>query len=158
MDPNELGLPKNIMSEIKLAEKRLAYKEILEVVKFFSEKMLKSLEGTHLLIVVSDENGYLLNTHGDEIIKSNMAQAGINPGIQFNEDDMGTNVVSLTLQQNHPIQLLGSNHYHTALHNNACYGVPFHYIDVDDLLGSYMYYDCLKTSKSIFFNHINYCS
>ena len=150
MNPNELGLPKNIMTEIKLVEKREGYKEILEVVKFFSEKMLKSLEGTHLLIVVSDENGYLLDTHGDEIIKSNMVQAGINPGIQFNEDDMGTNVVSLTLQQNHPIQLLGTNHYHTALHNNACYGVPFHYMDVDDLLGSICIMTALELQNPFF--------
>ena len=65
-----------------------------------------------------------------------MAQLGIKPGIQFSEDDMGTNVVSLTLKQNHPVQLIGTNHFHTFLHNSACYGVPFHYIDVNNLLGS----------------------
>ena len=136
MNPNEPRISKNIMSELELAEKKEDYKEILEVVKFFSKKIIKSLEGTPIFIVISDENGYLLDTIGDETIKSTMAQLGIKPGIQFSEDDMGTNVVSLTLKQNHPVQLIGTNHYHTFLHDSACYGVPFHYTDVNNLLGS----------------------
>lgn len=136
MKPNEPNLPKNIMSELKLEEKKESYKEILEVVKFFSEKMIKYLEDTPILIVISDENGYLLDMLGDETIKSTITQLGIKTGIQFSENDMGTNVVSLTLKQNHPLQLIGTNHFHTCLYNSACYGVPFHYMDVNNLLGS----------------------
>jgi len=136
MNPNEYRPPKNIMSTVQLAQKKETYREILEVVKFFSEKMIKSLEGTPILIVITDENGYLLETLGDETIKSTMALLGIKTGVQLSEDDMGTNVVSLTLKQNHPVQLIGANHFHTILHDSACYGVPFHYTDVNDLLGS----------------------
>ena len=136
MKPNELTMPKSIMSGVKLAEKKESYKEILDVVKFFSEKIIRSLEGTPILIVISDENGYLLDTLGDETIKSTIAQLGIKTGIQFREEDMGTNVVSLTLKQNHPLQLIGTNHFHEVLQNSACYGVPFHYTDVNSLLGS----------------------
>jgi len=136
MKPNELKSPPNIMSQLKLTEKKEDYKEILEVVKYFSKKILKSLEGTPILIVISDEKGYLLDTLGDETIKSTIAQLGIKTGIQFSEGEMGTNVVSLTLKQNHPIQLIGTNHFHKVLHNSACYGVPFHYTDVNNLLGS----------------------
>jgi len=142
MNPNESKSPKNIMSELKLTEKKETYKDILEVVKFFSEKIIKSLEGTPIIIVISDENGYLLDTLGDETIKSTMTKLGIRTGIQFSEDDMGTNVVSLTLKQNHPVQLIGTNHFHTFLHNSACYGVPFHYTDINNILGSI----CIMTS------------
>ena len=145
MNPNDTKRPQNSMSELKLAEKKKNYKEILEVVKFFSEKMIKALDGTPILIVISDENGYLLDTLGDETIKSTMAQLGIKTGIQFSEDDMGTNVVSLTLKQNHPVQLIGTNHYHTILHSSACYGVPFHYTDVNNLLGSI----CIMTAVTL---------
>lgn len=136
MDPNEPRMPKNIMSELELARKKEVYKEILDVVKFFSNKMIKSLEGTPILIVISDENGYLLETLGDEVMRATSVELGFKPGIQFSEDEMGTNVVSLTLEQDHPVQLIGSNHYHAFLHNSACYGVPFHYSDNDNLLGS----------------------
>lgn len=35
MDPNELRIPKEIMSGFKLENKKEAYEEILDVVKFF---------------------------------------------------------------------------------------------------------------------------
>lgn len=136
MDPNEIRIPKKIMSELELAEKKESYKEILEVVLFFSKKIITSLEGTPILIVISDDNGYLLETIGDETINAAFLKLGIKPGIKLSEEDMGTNVVSLTLKQKHPVQLIGTNHYHSFLHNSACYGVPFHYADDNNLLGS----------------------
>ncbi|MTK12235.1 MAG: EAL domain-containing protein [Clostridiaceae bacterium] len=145
MDPNELRIPKEIMSEFKLENKKEAYEEILDVVKFFSKKIIKSLDGTPILVVISDENGYLLDMVGDETIKSTMTQLGIRQGILFSENNMGTNVVSLTLKQNHPIQLVGANHFHTFLHNIACYGMPFHDTDINCILGSI----CIMTEVSL---------
>jgi len=136
IDPNEYQGPQNFMSELMLSEKKETYKEILEVVKFFSERIIKSLEGTPILIAISDENGYLLDTLGDETIKITMAQLGIKNGSQFIEKDVGTNVVSLTLQQNHPVQLVGTNHFQIFLQESACYGVPIHYTDDNKILGS----------------------
>lgn len=136
MDPNKPGMSQSIMSELELGRKKENYNEILEVVKFFSNKMIKSLEGTPLMITITDENGYLLDILGNEFMIKTMTQLGVKPGIQFCEEEMGTNVVSLTLKQNHPIQLIGSNHYHKCFHDSACYGVPFHYSDDGNLLGS----------------------
>jgi diguanylate cyclase (GGDEF)-like protein/PAS domain S-box-containing protein len=136
MNPNEPRMPKIIMTELELDEKKETYKEILEVVKFFGEKIVTSLKEASVFIVISDENGYFLDTIGDETIKFSMSQLGIIPGIQFNHDDIGTNVVSLTLQQNHQIQLIGKNHFHEFLHQSACYGMPFHYRDDNSLLGT----------------------
>ena len=150
MKSNEPKPPNNVMSELMLEEKKNDYKEILEVVNFFSEKILKSLEGTHILIVISDEKGYLLDTLGDETIKSAMDQLGIKPGIQFTQDDLGTNVVTLTLKQNHPVLLVGKNHFHEFLHSSACYGVPFHYTDVNNLLGSICIMTDIRLHNSFF--------
>ncbi|MBU3177212.1 EAL domain-containing protein [Clostridium estertheticum] len=136
MKPNEPKLHKKVMSELRLADKKEKYKRVLQTVKFFSDKIIESLEGTPLLIVISDENGYLLDILGDEAIRSTTTQLGIKTGVQFSENDMGTNVVSLTLKQNHPVQLIGTDHFYTFLHGYACYGVPFHYRDVNDLIGS----------------------
>lgn len=136
LDTNKPKVSPKIMMELELGRKKDIYKEILDVVRFFSNKMLKSLQGTPVLITITDENGYLLDILGDEAISATMSQFGIKPGIQFREEEMGTNVVSLTLKQNHPIQLIGSNHYYKCFYDSACYGVPFHYSDDDNLLGS----------------------
>jgi diguanylate cyclase (GGDEF)-like protein/PAS domain S-box-containing protein len=142
MDPNKMWTTKNSMTELELSSKREDYKEVIEVVRFFSEKIVKSLEGTPLLIAISDENGYLLDTLGDESIKSIMAKLGIEPGICFKNEDIGTNVVRLTLEQGEPVQLIGTNHFHTFLYNNACYGVPFNDKEMNNILGSV----CIMTS------------
>jgi len=136
MDPNEVSRPKNFLSEVEFEEKRKSYSEILSVVSFFSNKLLNSLKGTPILVVVSDANGYLLEIEGDETIKSTIEQFGIRLSSLFTQEDTGTNVISLSLQQKHPITLIGEQHYHTFLHDIACYGTAFHYTDDNNLLGS----------------------
>jgi len=136
LDPNKPEISQNIMSELDLGRKKDLYDEVLEVVKFFSNKVIKSLDGTPVIITITDDNGYLLDILGDGIMIKTMSQLGVKPGIQFREEEMGTNVVSLTLKQNHPIQVVGTNHYHNCFHDSACYGVPFHYSSDGNLLGS----------------------
>ena len=136
MDPNTIARPKIFLDEQALQTKRKSYSEILSVVSFFSHKLLDSLKGTPLLIVISDAEGYLLDMVGDEAIKSTVEEFGIKQGSLFTQEDTGTNVISLALQQRHPITLIGEQHYHTFLYNIACYGAAFHYTDEDNLLGS----------------------
>lgn len=136
MDPAVIPSPKRFMTDGELLRKRKSYNEILSVVSFFSQKLLDSLRGTPILIVISDANGYLLNMTGDETIKQMVEQFGIKEGSLFTQEDTGTNVISLSLQQRHPISLIGDDHYHHFLHEVACYGAAFHYTDEDNLLGS----------------------
>lgn len=136
MDPNKISRPKKFMSEQELHNKRAEYNEILSVVGYFSKKVLNSLIGTPILIVVSDSQGYLLDMVGDQTIKATVEELGIKLGSHFTQEDVGTNVISLGLQQRHPISLIGTNHYHKHLYEIACYGAAFHYTDEDNLLGT----------------------
>jgi diguanylate cyclase (GGDEF)-like protein/PAS domain S-box-containing protein len=136
MDPNVIASPKKFMTDQELNSKRKSYSEILSVVSYFSNKLLDSLKGTPLLIVISDSEGYLLDMVGDETIRSTVEQFGIKQGSLFTQEDTGTNVISLSLQQRHPISLIGENHFHNFLFGVACYGAAYHYTDEDNLLGS----------------------
>lgn len=136
MNPHEISSPKHYLNETEFENKRKSYNEILSVVSFFSNKLLHSLKGTPILVVVSDAEGYLLSIEGDETIKSTSDQFGIQLGAQFTLKDTGTNVVSLSLQQMHPISIIGEQHYHSSLHEIACYGTAFHNKEENDLLGS----------------------
>ncbi len=136
MDPNGIASPKRFMTKQELDIKRKAYGEILSVVSYFSNKLLDSLIETPILISVSDSKGYLLDMVGDETIKSTIEKLGIKLGSLFTQEDTGTNVISLALQEEHPVQLIGKNHYHKFLYEIACYGAPIHYTDEDNILGS----------------------
>lgn len=125
-----------VMNKEQLARKQQEYEEILAVVRFFNRKLLYLLRGTPLLIVVTDADGFVLEMEGDELIKKTVFEFGIQPGVQFTEEHCGPNGISLSLALRKPLQLIGTDHYHTCLHTMACYSVPFQYSDMDDLLGT----------------------
>ncbi|WP_153721950.1 EAL domain-containing protein [Sporosarcina cascadiensis] len=136
MDPNTISSPIHFLEEKGLTDKQKFYSEILSVINYFSNKLLNTLKGTPILVVVSDADGYLLSIEGDESIKSMSDQFGIKLGAQFTIEDTGTNVISLALQQLHPVSLIGDQHYHYPFHNIACYGTAFHNTEENNLLGS----------------------
>jgi len=136
MNPNEPSRPRIILSEAAFKEKRETYSEILSVVRFFSDKLLDSLKGTPILVAVSDAEGYLLDIEGDASSKEIIEQFGIKSGSLFIQEDTGTNVISLALHQQHPISLIGDQHFHKYLHEIACYGTAFYIRDENKLLGS----------------------
>ncbi|WP_088103923.1 putative bifunctional diguanylate cyclase/phosphodiesterase [Halalkalibacter urbisdiaboli] len=152
MDPNEIRKPSINMTPSQFAEKRESYSEILKVVSFFSQKFLNSLKGKPILLVISDENGFILDMMGDKMIETTVTQLGIRLGAQFSLEDMGTNVISLALQQRHPVQIIGDDHYFRCLHSSACYGVTFHYTDIDDLLGSISMMTTVELQNPLFIN------
>ncbi len=155
MDPAEVRVPSQRMTEAELLAKRNEYYEILEVVSFFSDKVLQSLAGTPILIVISDEKGYILDIVGDETIKDMIQKLGIEAGVRFTQEDLGTNVISLALQQRHPVNLIGDDHFFEFLHGTACYSAPFHYTDLDNLLGSISIMTSLELENSLFLNMLS---
>ncbi|MDP4096412.1 EAL domain-containing protein [Paenibacillus sp. P96] len=136
IDPRGVPSFSTFLSEDDLNLKRAEYEEILSVINFFVHKMLELMKGIPLLILISDENGCILEMAGDEAIKSVVQQSGIKVGLVFNEQEAGTNSINLVLDHRQPIQLVGDEHYYDFLWSTACYSVPFQYTDIANLLGT----------------------
>ncbi|MFM9280793.1 EAL domain-containing protein [Paenibacillus jiagnxiensis] len=136
IDPQGIPSFSTFLSEGDLNLKRAEYEEILSVINFFVHKMLELMKGIPLLILISDENGCILEMAGDEAIKSVVQQSGIKVGLVFNEQEAGTNSINLVLDHCQPIQLVGDEHYYEFLWSSACYSVPFQYTDISNLLGT----------------------
>lgn len=136
LDPDTIPGFDEILSPLELKRKFAEYESVLNVVRFFVKKLLDSLKGNPILIVISDENGVVLEMDGDETIKQTISQLGIRNGVRFTEESCGTNVINLALSERIPIELIGQDHYHRYLFDSACYSVPFHYTDMNDLLGT----------------------
>ena len=136
MVPHEIKKPKYIVPGSGLADKRRAYGEIIEAYRFFGEKVIKSLEGIPILIMISDERGHLLDVMGDESIRSKIVGDGISTGCRIIEEEIGTNIISMTLSEDRPVQLIGDDHFHSHLENYSCYGVPFRSAGKGNLSGA----------------------
>ncbi|MCZ8511949.1 EAL domain-containing protein [Paenibacillus filicis] len=137
LDPAILPVFDQRMSAAELKGRLNEYEDVLVVVRFFVQKLLNSLKGNPILIVVTDEKGTVLEMDGDDTIKQTVNQLGITTGVRFTEDCCGTNVINLSLLFGSSVALIGDDHFHHYLHTSACYAVPFHYKDLDDYqLGS----------------------
>lgn len=125
-----------MMSRAELTRKQAEYEEILSVVQQFFQQMTHMLQDAPILFIVTDERGFILHIEGDQAIQSFISSQGIQVGIQCTEEAIGTNTVALAIRENHPIQLVGDDHYQEFLYENACYTVPFRYMDGKRLLGT----------------------
>ncbi len=118
----------------ELAEKRLKYKEYIEVIHLFITQFLSSISGSPITIAITDDSGYVLEFAGDPTIIETVRQLGIEEGVQFNRD-AGTNSIDLCLKHGRPFQLIGEDHYHVIHHGLACYTAGFHN-DGGEVLGT----------------------
>ncbi|RKD24934.1 diguanylate cyclase [Ammoniphilus oxalaticus] len=124
------------LSDEELEMKKRQYEEILTVIKGFIHKLLGFVEGFPLLILITDEKGYILEMAGDEAIKTIVNQSGIKVSLGFVEHEAGTNSINLALDLLQPIGIIGKEHYYNFLDKSACYTVPFQYLDDGQVLGT----------------------
>ena len=126
LDPNVIPELETV-SLLELGQKMYQFKSVLKVTDFFVEKFFQMIGDIPIHLAVTDEKGTILEIKGDADIKDKMKNMGFRPGIMFREEYAGTNSVSLALETNQPVQLIGAQHYHNFLKTTACYSVPFEF-------------------------------
>jgi two-component system, sporulation sensor kinase E len=136
LNSSDIPIPLTKLTPIELKQNQIKYNEVISVVQYFGEKVQNLLSGTPILILISDHRGFVTHLFGDQIIKEMMVQLGIDEGIQLKEEDMGTNVVNLALENNAPLQIIGNEHFHEVLSSSACYCVPFQFQGLNNLSGA----------------------
>ena len=100
-----------------------------------------------IFTILTDENGCILNVIGDEEILEEAFAIKMIPGAYMDEENIGTNAMSLALTEKKPIQISGEDHYIKAYHKWTCSAAPImdannKLIGVLDLTG---YYDSVNS-------------
>lgn len=127
MRMDEIPLLEAKLGETELRNRMQQYEEYITVMKIFGASTFRDLNGTPVVIFLTDDRGIVLECFGDEHLFGELQAYGIKVGVQFNEEEMGTNAISLALMHQHSVQLIGKDHYHLPLHEVACYCVPFRF-------------------------------
>jgi len=86
--------------------------------------MYGQIRDSGCVMLLSDENGYVLESAGDNEFCSRAAQVALQPGACWAEDARGTNAVGTALIEGKPIVVNGAEHY--LRHNSflACAAAP----------------------------------
>ncbi|QOY37116.1 ATP-binding protein [Anaerobacillus isosaccharinicus] len=126
LDPADIPRLTEVLQEQEITNERRKYQEIINVTKHFMSKLLLYMEGVPSLFIITNDSGVIIEIFGDNDLKNIF---GVIPGIMFDEETSGTNSVSLCLKHKHPIQTIGTQHYHHCFHDFSCTSCLFQSID-----------------------------
>lgn len=125
MNPYELPIPGEKLPKSELAQKKRILDDTISVARKFMTKLIAELDGTAVLIVITDHEGYIIELYGDEMIKWQIESLGLTPGIRLIEEEVGTNSIEMALKMGESVELIGLDHFFHSLHESACFSVPF---------------------------------
>ncbi|MCE5286125.1 MAG: sigma-54-dependent Fis family transcriptional regulator [Pelosinus sp.] len=103
---------------------RSAKRELIKVATPFMEKLYQFVKGTDFVVVLTDENGYILEMFGDEDALRNPIALDFFSGACWSEQVMGTNAIGTALLLGEPIQVSGAEHFCQKHHRLTCSSAP----------------------------------
>jgi len=137
--------PKDEIFNPSLLKQRLDQKQQLcRVARTFMEDLYSFLRGSQFQIVLTDENGLLLQVLGDSTFTSRTRQVYLYAGASWSEEDVGTNAIGTALAENKPIEIYAWEHFSHGNQFLVCTAAPIRdvsgsVIGILDVSGDYRY-------------------
>jgi len=124
VDP-KLGLGKRV-SEAVFKSIWDANKGLIDVSEPVMKSVFDIVESSHFLLVLTDSAGYVLETIGDKAIADAAKDLRFEPGSLWSDLQVGTNALSICLDYDIPIQMIGPEHYCIQHQSWVCSAAPIH--------------------------------
>ena len=116
-----------------LASARKENKLFLDIAVPIMHEMFDLIRETQFLIVLTDRAGYLLEILGPPEMIARCTDLRFVPGAMWSNLEVGTNAISVALDYDMAIQMVGPEHYCTSHHTWTCSASPIHSPDGDVL-------------------------
>jgi len=120
----DLVYSKKIIKDEDVIKKINDNKELIIVATPFMNKLYQIVKGSNYFVVLTDGEGCILNVIGDQEILKEAFELKMILGAYMNEENIGTNAMSIALNENIPIQISGNDHYIKAYHRWTCSAAP----------------------------------
>ncbi len=115
---------KSILTAEELDERIAAHQVFYDIAVPFMESLNSFTTGSGFLTLISDEEGYVLKSIGDEDILRQAAENRLVEGCNRSERRLGTNAIGTCIETRTPIQIYGHEHYYTMHAHWVCCGAP----------------------------------
>jgi len=145
IDPAEGGIGSRVDDAIFqsiLAENRILIETALPIMQSVFDVMRQS----NFTLVLTDSVGYILECIGDEAAMFANRKCHFEKGCLWSNLSVGTNAISVALDSNCVVQMVGPEHYCRSHHSGICSAAPIHNAD-GEVIG------CLNLSGSITPSH-----
>lgn len=106
--------------------------KLITVAQPFMADLYAIVKGTGFVVVLTNEEGYILELFGDEGMTDIPMTKNFFVGASWHEKEAGTNAIGTALEENAPVQVSGSEHFCKKHHALTCSAAPI--IDPDGTL------------------------
>ena len=99
-------------------------RELIKTAKPIMANLFQFVQGSGFVVVLTDEQGYIIEIFGDEDTANNPMTNNFFPGASWSEQQAGTNAIGTALVLKAPIQVSGGEHYCQKHHCLTCSAAP----------------------------------
>lgn len=108
-------------------EERLYHREnLIRIARPFMRDLYQLVSGSAFQVVLTDEEGYLLDVIGDKAIVSRSEEVHLSPGGVWSEALAGTNAIGTALAEKQPVQIFAWEHFCEQSQFLTCSASPIH--------------------------------
>lgn len=100
--------------------------DLMNVALPLMKKMYQVVKGSGFSVMLTDGNGYVLETIGDEHIMKKAEELHFLKGAVWTEEAVGTNAIGTAIYLDQPLQTIGIDHYCKTQHSWTCSAAPIH--------------------------------
>ncbi len=119
VDPEQV-YSRKIIGRDELQKKYVKNRDLILNAAPFMEQLCNFVKGSNFFALLTDNEGCILNAIGDDDILSEAFAMKMVPGAYMDEENIGTNAMSIAIKQTEPIQLVGNEHFIKAYHKWTC--------------------------------------
>lgn len=98
--------------------------QLIKVAKPFMANLYQFVQGSGFVVVLTDENGIIMEMFGDEDTLQNPMTEDFFRGASWHETEAGTNAIGTALEMGAPIQVSGAEHFCEKHHRLTCSSAP----------------------------------
>ena len=123
VDPQKASIS-TVLADDRLLDLRNRHKELIKISRPFMRHLYKFVEGSGFIVVLFNQEGFILDIVGDEQVMDHVRTGKFIPGAYWGEESAGTNGVGTVLKTQRPIQVFGCQHYCRNFHRETASGAP----------------------------------
>jgi transcriptional regulator of acetoin/glycerol metabolism len=112
------------LSEDALKERLERNREFLDIAVAQIEELYQFVAGAGFAVNIADRDGYILHIIGDSSILKKLSAGNCWPGYRWTERDVGTSVISLSLERQIAVQINDEEHFCRRGHGHTCSAAP----------------------------------
>lgn len=115
---------KSLLSQSALRLRLMSHSLLCDIALPYLKMLFEHIRGSGFVLILADEEGYILYIQGDRDILEIANRNGLTVGANRSEKRLGTSGIGTVLATRQPLQVFGAEHYYRVHSGWVCSGAP----------------------------------